>query len=52
MPLQGTPNIFLLNKFLNTDESICKTETDSETQKTNLYLPKGSGGRDKLGVWN
>ena len=25
----------------NTNESIYKTETDSQTQKTNLWLPKG-----------
>ena len=39
----------------NTSESIYKTETDSQTQKTNLCLPKGKGregGRDKLGVWD
>ena len=27
----------------NTNESIYKTETDSQTQKTNLWLPKGKG---------
>ena len=32
----------------NTDESIYKTEIDS--QKTNLQLPKV--GTDKLGVWD
>ena len=37
----------------NTNESIYKTETDSQTQKTNLWLPKGKGSReDKLGVWD
>ena len=25
----------------NTDESVVKTETDSQTEKTNLWLPKG-----------
>ena len=37
-----------------TNESIYKTETDSETQKTNLGLPKGKGRgrRDKLGAWD
>ena len=31
-----------------------KTETDSQAQKTNLWLPKGKErkGRDKLGVWD
>ena len=28
-----------------------ETETDSETQKTNVWLPNGGGGRDKLGLW-
>ena len=33
------------------NELIYKTETDSQTQKTNLWLPKGKGmGRDKLEV--
>ena len=37
----------------DTDELIYKTERDSQTQKTNLWLPKGKGkGRDKLGVWD
>ena len=37
----------------NTNELIYKIETDSQTQKTNLWLPKGEGRerRDKLGVW-
>ena len=31
-----------------------KTETDTETLKTNLWLQKGTGGqgRDGLGVWD
>ena len=32
----------------NTNESIYKTETGSQIQKTNLYLPKRIG----RGVWN
>ena len=36
----------------DTNELIYKTETDSQAQKTNLWLPKGKGGGDKLGVWN
>ena len=39
------------NKKNNTDEAVYKAETDSQTQKTNLRLPKGKGGRDKLGLW-
>ena len=33
---------------------IYETETDSQTQKTNLWLPKEKGGqnRDKLGLWD
>ena len=34
----------------DTDELIYKTETDSQTYRTDLWLPKESGGRDKLGV--
>ena len=33
----------MLNLKNNTNASICKTETDSETQKTNLWLPKWRG---------
>ena len=38
----------------DTKELIHKTETDSQTSKTNLRLPKGKGGggRDTLGVWD
>ena len=37
----------------DTNELIYKTETDPQTQKTNLQLPKGKvGGRDNLGVWD
>ena len=46
---------YMWNLRNNTNESICKTETDSQTQKTNLWLPKGKRGRqgmDKLGVWD
>ena len=33
------------------NELIYKTETDSQTSKTNLGLPRGKGrGRDKLGL--
>ena len=37
----------MMNLF--TDELIYKTEIDPQTQKTNLWLPKGERGRDKLG---
>ena len=36
----------------STNEITYKTETDSQTQKINLLLPKGNAGRDKLGVWD
>ena len=37
----------------DTGEVIYKTETDSQTQKTNLWLPKGIvAGEDKLGIWD
>ena len=37
----------------DTNELIYKTETDSQTSKTNLWLTNGKhGGRDKLGVWD
>ena len=32
------------NLKYDTNELIYKTETDSQTQKTNLWLPKGKGG--------
>ena len=28
----------------DTDELICKAEIEAQTQKTNLWLPKGKGG--------
>ena len=31
---------------------IYKTDTDSQPQETNLWLPEGKGGRDKLEVWD
>ena len=35
----------------NTDYSVYRTETDSQTQETNLWLPKGRRrwGRDTFG---
>ena len=42
---------YMWNLKNNTNQSIYKTETDSQTQKTNLWLPQGKEG-DKLGVWN
>ena len=36
----------------NTNEPTHKMETDSQTQKKNLWLPEREGGEDKLGVWD
>ena len=35
-----------------TDELICKTEIESQMQKTNLQLPEDKEGRGKLGDWS
>ena len=34
------------------NEVMYETETDSQTQKTNLWLTKGKGGGDTLGIWD
>ena len=36
----------------DTNEFIYKTEIGSQTQKMNLWLSRGRGGRDKLEVWD
>ena len=36
----------------STNETIYKTEVESQMQKTNLWLPECKGGRDKLGDWD
>ena len=36
----------------DTSELIYKVELESQTQKTNLWLPKAGEERDKLGVWD
>ena len=44
---------YVESKKNGTNELMYKTETDSQTLKTKLWLPKGKGGgRDKLGVWD
>ena len=44
---------YMWNLKNDTSELIYKTETDSQTQKTNSWLPKvKGGGRDKLGGWD
>ena len=42
--------MYMWNLKSNTNEFICKTETDLQTQEINLWSPKGKGQRDKLGV--
>ena len=36
----------------DTHEFIHKAETDPQIQKTNLWLSKGKGRRENLGVWD
>ena len=45
---------YIQNLKMDTNELICRTETDSQTLKTNFWLPKGTGigGKDRLGVWD
>ena len=44
--------IYTWNLKYDTKESIYKTETDSQTQRTDLQVPKGRGQeRDGLGIW-
>ena len=45
--------VYVWNLKNSTNELFHKTEIDSQTKKTNLWLPEGKGGgRDKLGVWD
>ena len=42
-----------LKKKKDSNELIFRTETDSQTLKTNLWLPKGTNReRDGMGVWD
>ena len=41
---------YMWNLENDANELIYKTETDSQTQKTSLWLPKGKQGKDKLRV--
>ena len=36
---------YMSNLKYDTNELICETETDSQTQRTDLRLPRGMGGR-------
>ena len=35
-----------------TDESICKAETETQMQGTNLWTPRRNTGWDELGDWD
>ena len=41
---------YMWNIKYDANELIYKIETDSQTEKTNLWLPKGKGWRDKSEV--
>ena len=41
---------YMQNLKYGTNEPICRTETDSQTWRTDLWLPKGREW-DGLGVW-
>ena len=41
---------YMQNLKNKTNELIYKAETDSQTQKPNLWLRNGKGERDKLGI--
>ena len=41
---------YICNLKNDISELVCKTKTDSQTLTTNLWLPKGKGGRDQLAV--
>ena len=41
------------NLKYNTNELMYETETNSQTERTDLWLPRGEGwGRDGFGVWD
>ena len=42
----------MLNLKYEMNKLIDKIETDSQTQKTNLELPKGKAQRHRLGIWH
>ena len=45
--------LYVESKKNDTNELTYKTETDSETNRTNLWLPgRRVCGRDSWGVWN
>ena len=34
------------------DDIICKAETETQTQRTNAWIPRGKPGWDELGGWD
>ena len=42
---------YLWNLKYDTNELIYEAETDSQTARTDLWLPRVAGGKDALGVW-
>ena len=40
------------NLKYDTNEPICKAETDSQTQRAGPWLPRTREGEDGLGVWD
>lgn len=49
-------SIYLKDNFFffwyDTNEPVYETETDSQTQKSDFWLPRGRGwGREGVGVW-
>ena len=43
---------FMWNLKYDTNELTYETETDSQTQRSDLWLPRGKKWRDGLGVWD
>ena len=43
---------YVWNLKYDTTEPMYKIETHSQTLKTSLWLPKGKGEEDTLGVWD
>ena len=45
---------YMQNLKYDTNEAMYETETDSQTQRTDLWLPRGrvGWGRDRVGVWS
>ena len=42
----------MLNLKYNTNEVICETETESQSWRTDLWLPGLVAGKGSMGVWD